>query len=224
MKIFENLLLWLDPVERPGPESMAVDEWLLDTASMPVLRVYRWSGAWASLGYFGEISAAREAFPEVNLVRRRTGGGMVDHRTDWTYSLVSPVGEPLTGWRGAESYYRLHAILGSVLIGEGVVARMSRGEEETGKGLCFENPVPHDLLGIDGRKLAGAGQRRSIRGLLHQGSVAGALEYLASEERARRLADDLAQAWEEVCPELNQEDLLSRLEARYECPEWTERR
>ena len=29
----------MDPVERSGPAAMAVDEWLLDTAVKPVLRV-----------------------------------------------------------------------------------------------------------------------------------------------------------------------------------------
>ena len=38
--VFERLLLWLDPVKRPGPEAMAVDEWLLETAAQPILRVY----------------------------------------------------------------------------------------------------------------------------------------------------------------------------------------
>jgi lipoate-protein ligase A len=35
---------------------------------------------------------------------------------------------------------------------------------------CFENPVAFDLL-ADGIKIAGAAQRRTQRGLLHQGSI-----------------------------------------------------
>ena len=59
--IFEEMLLWVDPVRRPGPEAMAVDEWLLETAELPVLRVYGWLGEWASVGSFGEIAGARAA-------------------------------------------------------------------------------------------------------------------------------------------------------------------
>jgi lipoate-protein ligase A len=47
---------------------------------------------------------------------------------------------------------------------------------------CFEKPVAWDLLGADGEKIAGAGQRRSRKGILHQGSVQaseGALNGLA---------------------------------------------
>jgi lipoate-protein ligase A len=35
---------------------------------------------------------------------------------------------------------------------------------------CFENPVLYDVL-VEGRKVAGAAQRRTRRGLIHQGSV-----------------------------------------------------
>ena len=76
---------------------------------------------------------------------------MVDHRGDWTYTVVVPHGEPLAGWRGAESYRQIHAALAEALHTEGVAACLSRGEEETGASLCFENPVSHDLLGADGR-------------------------------------------------------------------------
>jgi lipoyl(octanoyl) transferase len=37
---------------------------------------------------------------------------------------------------------------------------------------CFANPVRADVL-IDGRKIAGAAQRRTRRGLLQQGSIQG---------------------------------------------------
>lgn len=224
MPVFRKLWLWMDPVLRPGPETMAVDEWLLETAEMPVLRVYRWAGDWASVGYFGKIMEARAEFPGVNLVRRWTGGGMVDHRTDWTYTLVAPHGEPLAGWRGAESYRRLHAALAETLVAGGIAARVSGGEDETGAALCFENPVHHDLLGADGRKLAGAGQRRSRQGLLHQGSVAASCCDVISRKRAEDFAERLAGAWGIYPSVPDPDDLGGRVEARYARGEWTSRR
>ena len=127
MEIFKKLRVWLDPIRRTGPEAMAVDEWLLETADLPVLRVYGWAGDWASLGYFGKIAEARVAIPGVGWVRRWTGGGMVDHRADWTYTVVVPQAEPLARWRGAESYRRIHAALEETLLAEGISARMSGG-------------------------------------------------------------------------------------------------
>ena len=77
----ERLLFWRDSEPRPGPENMAVDEWLLATAREPLLRVYDWEGSWISLGYFTPTHEARQWVreSEVRLVRRATGGGLVDN-------------------------------------------------------------------------------------------------------------------------------------------------
>lgn len=225
MPVFEKLQLWVDPVRRAGPEAMAVDEWLLETAACPVLRVYSWEGNWASLGYFGKIAEARLSFPELNLVRRWTGGGIVDHRADWTYTLVAPQREMLAKLRGAESYRIVHEILNQLLDEEGIVSRMSEGCEETGAGLCFENPVGHDLLGVNGYKLAGAGQRRSKSGLLHQGSVAiSGGNPLISRKRSENFASLLSQKWEVFTAQPDPADLAARVDCRYARREWTERR
>ncbi len=225
MEVFGNLLLWVDPVRRAGPEAMAVDEWLLETAPLPVLRVYGWAGDWGSIGYFGKIAEATTVFPGLDLVRRWTGGGIVDHRADWTYTLVAPQGEPLAGWRGAESYRRIHEALAETLAAEGIAARSSTGNEETGAVLCFENPVSHDLVGVDGSKLAGAGQRRSRQGLLHQGSVvAECRDEPKSMARAEDFANRLSKSWEPFQFQPDPDDLCLRAGARYACREWTHRR
>lgn len=222
--IFGSLQLWMDPVMRSGQESMAVDEWLLETVTLPVLRVYGWAGDWLSIGYFGKDAEAQARFPGMMRVRRWTGGGMVDHREGWTYSVVAPKKEPLASWRGAESYRRVHEALARTLRGEGIDTRMSAGAEETGAMLCFQNPVNYDLLGLDGKKLAGAGQRRSRRGLLHQGSVAVAgFDGLNSNQRARDLASQLAQKWELASFQPDPEDLARRVVARYGSTAWMQR-
>ncbi len=224
MEVFKKLQLWIDPIVRSGPEAMAVDEWLLEIATLPVLRVYRWHGDWASVGYFGKIASARASIDGVRWVRRWTGGGTVDHRVDWTYSVVVPQGEPLASLRGSESYRAIHAALADTLTAEGIGAHMSRGAEETGAALCFENPVSHDLIGGDGRKLAGAGQRRSRLGLLHQGSVAAACcDDGAFQKRAETLVDRLSRTVELFSLRLDPQSLAQKV-ARYERSEWTNRR
>jgi lipoate-protein ligase A len=219
-----RLLLWIDAVKRPGPEAMAVDEWLLETADRPVLRVYGWAGTWGSVGYFGKLEEARAAFRGVEWVRRWTGGGTVDHRADWTYTLVVPAGETLAALRGAESYRVIHAALAEALRGEGIGARLSDGADETGAGVCFENPVSHDLVDGRGRKLAGAGQRRTVRGLLHQGSVAAGCDEKISGLRAERLAGALAEVWEIGDFHIPEPVILEKVRARYGTAAWTERR
>ncbi len=215
--IFGRLRLWMDPVKRSGPEAMAVDEWLLETAETPVLRVYGWLGEWGSVGYFGNLADARASFPGVAWVRRWTGGGTVDHRADWTYTVVAPAGETLADSRGAESYRILHAALAEVLAGEGIDVRLSSGAAENGAAACFENPVSHDIVDATGRKMAGAGQRRTKRGLLHQGSVAVVCD-------SERLASSLAENWEihEFHPPA--EVISAKVRERYAQAAWTARR
>ncbi len=222
--ILERLLLWLDPVRRPGPEAMAVDEWLLENTRSPVLRVYGWLGDWGSVGYFGELSAAKSAFPGLDWVRRWTGGGTVDHRADWTYTLAIPASEPLARLKGAESYRILHAALACALELEGIRALLSSGNRETGATLCFENPVSHDLIDPANRKLAGAGQRRTKFGLLHQGSVAGNCDAVVSQARAERLAAGLSTRWQESGFEPPQDVLEAMCRKRYANEAWTNRR
>ncbi len=224
MPTLETLSLWIDPIARSGPEAMAVDEWLLETAQVPVLRVYQWLGQWGSLGYFGDLAEARAAFPGISWVRRWTGGGTVDHRADWTVSLVVPVDAALARLRGAESYRAIHAALAEALCAEGIDARLSTGAEETGATACFENPVSHDLIDSAGRKLAGAGQRRTRRGLLHQGSVAGACSPQVSAQRAAVMAAALSRHWQHGDFHPPADELARKVRDRYALDAWTGRR
>lgn len=225
MELFDNLRVWVDPVARAGPAAMAVDEWLLEASASPVLRVYRWLGNWGSVGYFGSLGEARTSVPGVDWVRRWTGGGTVDHRSDWTYTVIAPAGEALAMCRGAESYRMLHAALAATLVAEGIDCRLSTGSDATGVALCFENPVSHDLVGRGGRKLAGAGQRRTRAGLLHQGSVAvPAVAVAAFAHRAECLAGRLAKAWTVMECEPPPDVIAGKIADRYGRQAWTERR
>ena len=221
----ERLILWMDAAARPGPEAMAVDEWLCETARQPVLRVYHWSGDWGSIGCFGRLADARAALPGLDWVRRWTGGGSVDHRRDWTYTLVVPAGVPLASMRGAESYRVIHQALATALAAEGHPTHPAGLTPTAAGGLCFVKPVEHDLLAGDGRKLAGAGQRRNRAGLLHQGSVALPLAvWDDSAARARRLAAAMDGCFVENEFQPPAEDLRGRIARRYGNREWTARR
>lgn len=166
-----TITLWIDDAPRDGPTHMALDEALLLTTSAPVLRVYRWAGPWVSLGCFVPRAEVERAFPGRPTVRRWTGGGIVDHAADWTYSLVVPRGEPLAALGPADSYRVIHAALVSALAASGVPARLADAPPPGLGGLCFQRPVRADVVVEDGRKIAGAAQRRTRHGLLHQGSV-----------------------------------------------------
>jgi len=212
--------LWFDPVERSGPEAMAVDQWLLETRTIPTMRVYCWEGAWGSLGYFGKLTEAEASFPKLKWVRRWTGGGVVDHSHDWTYSLMVPRKFEVARMKGGESYRAIHQVLAAVLANEGGAPALSAGKTNTG-GVCFANAVEFDVVGSVGEKLAGAAQRRAKAGLLHQGSVAIEGD---SRLRGELFAESIAESWWEAEIFPDEEVIESLVAARYGSEVWLTRR
>jgi lipoate-protein ligase A len=146
---------------------MAVDEALLREVTQPVLRLYEWDVAAVSLGYFQASALAPEGRP---FVRRYTGGGLVDHARDITYTIVLPRAHPWMELSAPESYCLVHrgvqAALGACGIESDITPAALGGESEA----CFQKPVRFDVL-ASGRKVSGAAQRRTREGLLHQGSI-----------------------------------------------------
>jgi lipoate-protein ligase A len=204
---------------------MAVDEWLMGLAAesgTPMMRVYGWSGDWVSFGYALSLSLARSQFPDPGLsyIRRWTGGGVVDHRNDWTYTVAVPPGDPLAALTAPERYSALHAALVAALQAEGIAVRLSDGSDVTGSDACFRNPVAHDVVDASGQKIAGAGQRRNRTGMLHQGSVITGKGEPAADSRAAALAQCLAANPEQVELSPPPETLDRLMKERYRHPDW----
>jgi lipoate-protein ligase A len=153
--------------------NMALDEALIETAphrGCPVLRFYGWTEPAASFGYFqhyAEIASVTKLRP---LVRRPTGGGLVPHDADWTYSLAFPRGHQWHGLSATESYERVHEWIRDSFARLGVNSELAPCCRKTIPGQCFVGYEKSDVL-WEGRKIAGAAQRRTKSGLLIQGSV-----------------------------------------------------
>ena len=88
--LFENILEVIDDLPHGAPLNMAIDEVLLRHARMPLLRLYRWERPAISFGYFGVAAQILPQCGPREAVRRWTGGGVVWHGEDLTYSLVVP--------------------------------------------------------------------------------------------------------------------------------------
>lgn len=165
--------LWLNSGLGPAARNMAVDEALLEgmpRIGRPVLRFYGWTEAAASFGYFQKYSEVERLTQLRPLVRRPTGGGIVPHDADWTYSLAFPAGHPWYRLAAVESYRRVHEWLQAAFAQVQVATRLAPAARKTGPGQCFAGHERSDLL-WSGRKIAGAAQRRTRTGLLIQGSV-----------------------------------------------------
>jgi lipoyl(octanoyl) transferase len=168
--LFTRLWVFEDQEPRNAALQMALDRVLLETTALPVLRFYRWSEPCVTVGYFESLEQAAADHPGLPVVRRWTGGGSVLHTEDSPYSLIVPRAEPFVSVRPAESYRLIHDALARAL--RAALPGVTTAQETAPKrsGACFENPVADDLL-LEGCKIAGAGQRRTRAGLLHQGSI-----------------------------------------------------
>ncbi len=171
MPLFKVIDLFVDKTGRGGPEQMALDEALFECAERPLMRLYRWSGQAVSFGYSQSLEAVRERFRSIPCVRRWTGGGIVEHGCDWTFSLIVPFGEPLAKARPKESYRLIHTHVAAALNQCGCSAQLADSDEGAPAMACFSSPVLYDVIGLDHQKLCGGAQRRTRKGLLHQGSI-----------------------------------------------------
>jgi len=187
----------------PASWNMALDEALLESAEahgQPVLRFYGWSEPAATFGYFqkfAEVAAWTSLRP---LVRRPTGGGVVPHDRDWTYSLIFPPSHPWFALRAEESYRQAHEWVSQSLAALRVSARLADCCVKELPGQCFAGAEKFDVL-ADGRKIAGAAQKRNKFGLLIQGSLQPAAAWPRADWEAAMLRIGTEQrglAWREL--------------------------
>jgi lipoate-protein ligase A len=165
--------LWQDGAHEPAL-NMALDEALLLTAAArrrPLLRFYAWDRPAVTLGYVQRHDAAPPGFA---VVRRLTGGGVVYHDHDFTYTVVVPEGHWLTGLDRLHSYRWINRSVQAGLercrLSASLAAAEIPHQVDRLTMVCFQNPTRYDVL-MDGRKIAGSAQRRTREGLLHQGSL-----------------------------------------------------
>lgn len=88
--------------------NMAIDEALLQRAKVPSLRLYRWDHPALSFGYFGKFADVETHAKARDLVRRWTGGGIVLHGADLTYSIIIPAGDPAFAHSTMSIYEKVH--------------------------------------------------------------------------------------------------------------------
>lgn len=213
---------------------MALDEAV--ALSRPVafgLRFYRWAGMGATFGYAQRIREVERVLPPgvgANFTRRPTGGGVVPHVSDLTFSCVFPAGGEL---RPGNIYRRLHAAILPGLQSAGLAARLNEAGGSAapsgpdGASQCFVQPVALDIL-TDAGKVLGGAIRRYGATVLYQGSLqlgdarARAEEYEAAIRRG--LAAEWGLEWEACGVAAGVAAAAQELEGKYRSEEWVRRR
>ena len=245
-RLFATLDVYHNKTPHSAAMNMAIDEALLELVAVPSIRFYRWYSRALSFGYFGKFSDVEIYKTERDVVRRWTGGGIVFHGEDLTYSLVIPASDPAFGESSMAIYEAIHRALADALNGIGehaIVAGAGPSHRSSNvkaddpgprntmvtrrPGIidagysCFTNPVRADVM-LDGRKVAGAAQRRTHCGLLQQGSI-------QSINLHNALANRFAHALSANCSEREiNEEILERAgeltERKYGSSAWMRKR
>ena len=199
MSIFATLDVYQDAIPRTAAMNMAIDEALLERVTQPSIRSYRWDHPALSFGYFGKFSDVSSYAVERDMVRRWTGGGIVFHGDDLTYSMIIPGNDPLFGQSPTSIYENIHQAIRDALAASGQRAELAEGRDAALRrprtaqravptNACFARPVLADVM-VNGQKVAGAAQRRTRGGLLQQGSIQ---QVALAKDFEMRFADQLA--------------------------------
>ena len=183
--------------------NMATDEALLESATSPLLRFYRWRRPSLSFGYFGRYEEVEAQASDREIVRRWTGGGIVPHGNDLTYSVIIPATNPFFSHSSLEIYGKLHESIRLALRANGIKASLAGSAAPKISEACFANAVRADVI-RNGQKIAGAAHRRTRAGLLHQGSI-------QCRDLPGRFRDDLARL---LCARFQRRTLSPELRAR----------
>src|SRR6266542_3840010 len=157
MSMFAALNVYHDGAAHSAAMNMAMDEVLLEYATVPSIRFYRWHSPALSFGYFGRFAHVACYAGDRDLVRRWTGGGIVFHGDDLTYSIVIPVNDAAFGESSMSIYEGIHRALCRALNGIGERAVVAGGVHPGGIAIavraavdasaynCFAHPVCADV-------------------------------------------------------------------------------
>jgi lipoate-protein ligase A len=171
-------LVWrlLPYQELSGPDNMALDHAMADTASPreALLRFYGWSSPTISLGRnqpaAGRYDLDRVRGLGIQFVRRPTGGRAVLHDHEVTYSVVFPARE-LGGLRRAYRLINEALVAGLALLGvQAGLAASTLARRRPSLRACFDGSAEGEVV-VGGRKLLGSAQARIGGTVLQHGSL-----------------------------------------------------
>jgi len=190
----ELVIIGLEP--RSGRDNMRLDLDLLASCERQLdrayLRFYTWRPPALSLGRFEAAEVVDRQKAEacgVDLVRRPTGGRVVLHSEDLTYTLVMPRRERESV---VTTYNWVSQCLvdGIRMLGGAVEISRGGGVRFAGAKPCFLSAARHEIVS-SGRKLVGSAQRVGRRAVLQHGSIPvgrgylDVVEYMACGEEER---------------------------------------
>lgn len=174
----------LDTGRRSAKDNMLIDAYLLETLGErqdPIVHFYEWEGDSATYGcltnpkdYLNEEAVRRQG---LSLAQRSTGGGIVFHSWDFAFSFLVPSTSEFFSSNTLDNYAFINTIvcraaeefLGSCSLS--LTACDFQEKDSACRKFCMAGPTKYDVV-LEGRKIAGAAQRKCKQGFLHQGMIA----------------------------------------------------
>jgi lipoate-protein ligase A len=183
--------------------NMALDEKIFHRYmedGIPVFRVYGWRSPSFTYGVSqkpeNEIDIKRCALDGVQIARRMTGGGVLLHHNEITYSLVcakEDIGEPAAVFVSYRrtcafliSFYRSLGLTASFALEAGDFKNRCAPHE-----LCSASREKYDVI-INGKKIGGNAQKRKRRAVFQHGSIPISVDWDFMRRYARSLPEDIS--------------------------------
>lgn len=149
----------------------------LEDKPRTLIRFYEFPPGSCTHGLFMEpklfFDAEAVAKANMQIAKRPTGGGLIFHTFDFTFSFLMPGTHPLFPQNVKESYrlinYHALSAVKEVFAVEPELAADGEAASPQG-GFCLAKATVYDIL-LHGKKIGGAAQRRTKSGLLHQASI-----------------------------------------------------
>jgi lipoate-protein ligase A len=163
---------------------MAIDEAIFlsykENISVPTLRLYGWKPATVSIGCSQnpqdtlDLEACKRQ--NITFVRRPTGGGIIFHDHELTYSLVLAQSDLGLSCRVKESFENITSFLIMAYQDLGIDACFAKNtsapkmKDHAIADFCFSRKEEYDIL-VNGKKLGGNAQKRRRNIILQHGSI-----------------------------------------------------
>ena len=199
---------------------MALDEAVLlhSPQDALILRVYEWRGAGCTFGYSQRYALVMKQSGGVDPVRRATGGGIVHHDGDTTFSLVFPWNRTLA----PETIYKnIHRGIHQALKANGTANGIwsPKAAPEGIAAACFARAEKYDLVNDNDVKILGGALRKKGSKGLYQGS-------LRLKVGAEVLIDGITREFGRPSTDIDPAWLAAglTLESKYRSAEWNKRR
>lgn len=153
----------------------------LDPSGPSLMHFYEWNAPCLTYGYFTDPARylhlhLLQAYG-LQKARRPTGGGIIFHLSDLAFSVFIPAQHPAFSLNTLDNYALINRKVAeavSCFDAQFVLPQLLTQEivclGRECHAFCMAKPTQYDLV-VHGKKVGGAAQRRTKRGLLHQGSL-----------------------------------------------------